>query len=145
VNIYFDVDYTILSAQHTLRPFVKEVFSQLVEDGHAVYVWSGMGLRWSVVHQFELTPLVSGVFSKPITDYLAGLVQFEVTPFPDFVIDDYPGIVEAFSGMYIREYFHPDPDDDQIKQCYDIIREVTATGESTHPRWRKRVEAPVTE
>jgi hypothetical protein len=137
VNIFFDVDYTILSAQDTLRPKVKEVFEQIVADGHTLYVWSGMGLRWPTVRKFELEPLVSGVFNKPISDYLNGIEKFGVKPYPDFVIDDYPGIVECFSGMYCREYFVPDQNDDEMLQCYEIIKQVTETGTSDHPRWRR--------
>lgn len=138
MNIFFDVDYTLVSAQLQLRPGVEEVFEKLLDDGHRIYIWSGMGLRWPVIHRHKLESYVSGVFGKPLSDYVERLPEFEVEPFPDFVVDDYPGIVECFGGMYIREFFMNDPNDDEIHECYRIICDVAATGRSDHPRWRAR-------
>ena len=43
MNIFFDVDYTILGLDNSLRPETKEVFQRLVDEGHLVYIWSGRG------------------------------------------------------------------------------------------------------
>ena len=69
MNLFFDIDYTIVSQSGTLRPRVREVFEQLKKDGHTIYIWSGLGVRPSVVEKHELTPYVSGVFGKPVHTY----------------------------------------------------------------------------
>ena len=106
LHVFFDVDYTILGGyDHSLRPHTVEVFERLRDDGHHVYVWSGEGERWPVVRTHRLEHLVSGVYGKPLHDYRERLHQFNVPVVPDFVIDDYPGIVRCFGGMHVPEYF----------------------------------------
>ena len=51
MNIFFDVDYTILGLDDSLRPGTKETFRKLIDDGHSIYIWSGVGLRWEVVRK----------------------------------------------------------------------------------------------
>ncbi len=136
MNIFFDCDYTILSFDQALRNRTKEVFSRLVEDGHQVYLWSGEGARWSVVRRHELEPYLSGVFAKPLHDFDAGLKRLEVAPMPDFVIDDYPGIVRHFGGYHIPEFYSSRSDDDEeLESVYQVVTEVAATGRTDHPRW----------
>ena len=43
MKIFFDVDYTILGLDDTLRPNTKETFQRLLDDGHEIHIWSGMG------------------------------------------------------------------------------------------------------
>ena len=101
LNIFFDVDDTLISWESRLRPHVHAVFQQLKEDGHVIYVWSGVGLRHDVVERNELAPYVSGVYRKPLYDFRARLREF--TPVdPDFVVDDYPEIVEELGGVQVR-------------------------------------------
>ncbi len=138
MNIFFDVDYTILSADWGLRRHTVEVFSRLVDDGHQVHVWSGEGKRWKVVKDHGLEPFVTGVFAKPIVDYANGLKRYGVDPIPDFIIDDYPQIVEFFGGYHIKDFYMRRDDDDEIQTVYDVICEQIATGTSTNPRWRAR-------
>jgi hypothetical protein len=45
VTLFFDVDYTILSADYTMRPGTQEIFGRLVNYGHQAYISSGEGLR----------------------------------------------------------------------------------------------------
>jgi len=137
VNIFFDVDYTILSVDQVLRRGTREVFGQLVEDGHNVYVWSGEGQRWAVVRHHELEEFVSGVFSKPLQDFDQGLQRLGVSPVPDFVIDDYPEIVRHFGGYHIPEFYHSRHDDDEIHTVRQVIAELEATGQVDNPRWRR--------
>ena len=56
MNIFFDMDYTILSATGRLRPRVVETFNQLREDGHSLYIWSGIGVRVAEVRNLGLLP-----------------------------------------------------------------------------------------
>jgi hypothetical protein len=145
MNIFFDVDYTILGGRDlTLRPGTHEIFTRLRDDGHDVYVWSGEGERWSVVRNHGLEHLVSGVYGKPLHNYKARLEEFRVPVMPDFVIDDYPGIVRCFGGMYISEYFGSplrgrdgalEEEDAEFEVVYDLIKVVAAGGVPEHPRY----------
>jgi hypothetical protein len=140
MNIFFDVDYTILGRDHTLRPGTLEVFERLVDDGHDVYVWSGEGVRWSVVRNHGLEHLVTGVYGKPLLDYENRLVEFGIPVVPDFVIDDYPGIVRAFGGVCVPDYLgkHYGADDREFEVVYAIICSHAAGEVPEHPRYYPR-------
>ena len=138
MNIFFDVDFTILSMDDRLRRGTHDVFGQLVEDGHKVYVWSGKGARWGVVRQHQLEPFLSGVFAKPLEDFDAALLWLRVSPTPDFVVDDYAEIVHHFGGYHIPEFYHSRDDDDELEAVYQVVTELTARGLAAHPRWRPR-------
>ena len=99
MNIFFDVDYTILGMDDSLRPGTKEIFQRLIDDGHLVYIWSGLGPRWEVVRKHKLEKFASGVYEKPTERFMERLVELEVPLVPDFVIDDYPEVVAAFGGQ----------------------------------------------
>ena len=88
LKIFFDVDYTMLAVDSSLRPGTREVFRRLVSDGHQVCVWSGVGIRTSELRKHDLMDLVSGVYRKPIQDYVAGLKKLGVPQWPDLVVDD---------------------------------------------------------
>ena len=136
MHIFFDVDYTILGRDSTLRPGTHDVFTRLREDGHQVYVWSGEGERWGVVRNHGLEELVDGVYGKPLHDYEARLGEFGVPVVPDFVIDDYPGIVRAFGGVCISDYvglnYGHGHDDRELETVYEIIC-THAAGEAARP------------
>ncbi len=120
LNIFWDVDGTLITWDYKLRPHVHDVFEQLVVDGHRVYIWSGMGLRYEIVEGYNLTPLVAGVFRKPLYDFTGRLHEF--TPIrPDFVIDDYREIVDALGGFQIRPPVPPMIGDDQMWAAYDAF------------------------
>jgi hypothetical protein len=121
VNIFFDIDYTILGQDGSLRPGTREVFEQLVGLGHHIYVWSGVGVRWEEVRGAGLEPYVKGVYQKPLSDFNEGLVRFGVPVVPDFVIDDYPRIVEHFGGFCIREYVGRHAPNDEMYAVPDHI------------------------
>jgi hypothetical protein len=124
VNIFFDVDETILGYDDSLRPHVHEVFRQLGVDGHRVYVWSGARTAAGVaevVARHGLGDFVTDCFHKPIVDPHAAWVATGFDVHPDFVIDDYPGIVEAFGGMLIRSYPLDAPSDTEMRRVYDVI------------------------
>ncbi len=105
MKIFFDVDYTILGLDDSLRPGTKENLERLISDGHEIYIWSGMGERWEVVEKHELGPLVSGVYEKPTHHFHERLDELKVPFEPEFVIDDYPEVVGAFGGVWVPPYF----------------------------------------
>ena len=123
MNVFFDMDCTILGMDGSLRPGTVEVFGQLVASGHDVYVWSGMGVRWDEVRRSGLEPFVKGVYRKPLADFRAGLERCGVPVIPDFVIDDYPEIVAHFGGVRIKEYQSRHQKDEEM---YAVLAQIDA-------------------
>ena len=132
LNIYFDCDYTILAMDGSLRPRTREVFSNLIEDEHKVFIWSGVGLRTKDMERLNLMDLISGIFVKPIAEFEDGLDRFSVSPRPDFVIDDHREIVEFFGGVHIEPYYFRASEDGQMDDLYQCIADFAQTGNSTH-------------
>lgn len=122
MNIFFDVDSTLVARDGSLRPRVTDVFQRLLGDGHTIYVWSGVGLRWEVLDRHSLRPYVAGVFLKPLYDYHRGLISMGVTVQPDFCVDDYPEIVWAFGGAIVAPYEYPDPSDKEMERVYQTVQ-----------------------
>lgn len=122
MNIFFDVDYTLITWDYRLRPHVRDVFERLCAEGHTVYLWSGMGRRWEVVERFGLHDLVADCFEKPLYDHVARLSELGVTVRPDFVIDDHAEPVDVFGGFHIPEPRSPLDDDAEMLRAYDAIR-----------------------
>ena len=136
MNVFFDCDYTILSSDQKLRRSTREVFRRLVEDDHRVFLWSGEGARWAVARDHDLERYLSGVFAKPLQDFNAGLKRLHIPVVPDFVIDDYPAIVRHFGGYLIPEfYFSKQDNDDEMETVHQVVTELAATGQASHPRW----------
>jgi len=123
VNVFFDVDETILcSSDESLRPLVRDVFRWLNDEGHAVHVWSGVGLRWREIDQHQLRDLIVGSYLKPMQNYRRSLPLVGVTVEPDFVVDDHPDIVRAFGGHTIKPYLRHDPADREMLAAYEAVR-----------------------
>jgi hypothetical protein len=138
LNIFFDVDYTILAVDGSLRPNTHEVFERLAADGHRIYIWSGMGVRTAEVRRHGLEGHVVDVFEKPLHDYEARLSLFNVNITPEFVIDDYPEIVGVFGGVVVRPYYFPVAGDDEMERVYRIADEFSKTGRSDDGAFRLR-------
>jgi hypothetical protein len=128
VNVFFDVDETLIAYDGSLRPGTRSVFERLVSDGHHVYVWSGRGVRTSEVHRAGLGDLVSGIYQKPLSDFAAGLTRCGIPVRPEFVIDDYPGIVEFFGGLCIRPYHGGAQADNELSDLPDLLRGLGSGG-----------------
>lgn len=114
MNIFFDVDHTIIDSDNRLRPGVRELFETLRAAGHAVYLWSGIGARWEIVQAFDLGALVAGCYDKPLYQYEAMLEPLGIPARPDFVVDDHPHLVHAFGGCVVQRYLSPDPADREM-------------------------------
>lgn len=129
MNIFFDVDETILGYDGSLRPLVKQTFENLVADGHKLFVWSGVRtadiVRTEVVERYGLDSFVSGCYQKPLFDYRQEWVRSGAQVQPDFCVDDHPDVVEAFGGILVKPYYREKPDSD-LDRAYAAIR-VAAT------------------
>ena len=136
MNIFFDVDYTILGLDDSLRPGTTETFQRLMDDGHRLYLWSGVGPRPEVVKRHRLEAYFWGVYEKPIHHYVERLPELGVPLTPDFVIDDYPEVVAAFGGIWVPPYFFKRTGDDQMENVYTIITEYVRDGHSEDKQYR---------
>jgi len=114
LNIFFDVDGTILGEDGTLRPYTRHVFEHLIGAGHRIYIWSGIGIRTADIHGVGLHDLVSGIYVKPLFEFVATLKRYQIPVVPDFVIDDHPRIVEHFGGMLVKRYELADDSDTEL-------------------------------
>jgi hypothetical protein len=132
LTLYFDMDNTLIGDRGQLRPRVTEVLGRLHEEGHALYVWSGVGIRWSEVHTHSLQDFVRDCYHKP----LDGVALEECGHAPDLIIDDIPAIVEEFGGIVVRPYYLENPRDREMERVYRIIQEVQRTGTSGDPAFR---------
>jgi hypothetical protein len=121
VNVFFDVDDTLITWDVKLRPDVVEVFEQLRKDGHDLYLWSGYGPRWEVVRRFDLHAHILDCFWKPLYDYHERLAELKVPFVPDYVVDDHPDIVQAFGGTHIVEAGKPFFEDREMWRAYEEI------------------------
>ena len=130
MNIFFDVDYTILGIDDTLRPGTKETFRRIIQDGHRIHIWSGLGQRWEVIKQHSLQEFASGVYEKPLHDFEERLEELGIPMAPDLVIDDYPEVVSAFGGIWVPPYYFKRIKDDQMERVYQIIQDVDRKGYS---------------
>ena len=107
MNVFFDVDHTIIDADDGLRPGVRELFARLRDEGHRVYLWSGLGARWEVVERHGLGELVSNCFPKPLYAYERMLAPLGIDVRPEFAVDDHPHLVHAFGGCVVTRYLGP--------------------------------------
>lgn len=121
MNIFFDVDKTIIAQNGALRPWVREVFLQLRHDGHQLYVWSGNGIRWRVLQRFGLQDLVLDFYEKPLDDHHRRLPRLGVHTLPDLCVDDHPEIIDVFGGVVVAPYVLPDPSDLEMHRVYATI------------------------
>ena len=136
MNIFFDVDYTIMGADGSLRQNTAETFSKLVADGHKVFVWSGVGVRTAEVRRFGLADCVTNVFQKPLEDFEAALPGLGVFTPPDFIIDDHPEIVRYFGGFICRPYYFRSRQDTEMDEIYQTVCDVVQSGTSEHRAYR---------
>ena len=126
MNIFFDVDETIMGYDGSLRPLVRETFQALVDDGHSIYIWSGVRtgetVRSEVVERHGLTVYVTDCFQKPRWDYREQWRRSGFGVQPDFIVDDYPEIVEEFGGVLIKPYAYARQQDTELERVYVAIR-----------------------
>ena len=142
LDIFFDVDYTILGLDGSLRPWTREVFERLRAEGHRVHVWSGAGDRSAVLREHGIEHLVEACYQKPLANHEAALESHGVPLTPDFVVDDHPEIPAIFGGALVAaytagtpsDYLPREPDEELLRAC-EAAREFAATGASADPRY----------
>ena len=139
MNIFFDVDYTLIGGMDRApRPLVKEVLERLKGDGHDIYIWSGVGLRWKEVNQLEIAHVVRDCFVKPMSNYYQAMKAMNLPAEPEIVVDDFPVVASAFGGISIPAYNFENPDDRVMERVYEVISEYSSTGHSADPIFRTK-------
>ena len=123
---------------NSLRPGTKETLEGLINSGHKMYIWSGVGLRTEVVKRHGLDYLISGIYHKPLYDYHQRLDELGVPLVPDFVVDDYPEIVLAFGGMWIPPYYFGNANDREMERVYRVASQYAKDGTSDDPYFRAK-------
>jgi phosphoglycolate phosphatase-like HAD superfamily hydrolase len=131
MNIFFDVDETIMGYDGSLRPLVRETFQALIDDGHRIFIWSGVRtgetVRTEVVERHGLSRYVSDCFQKPRWDYREQWRRWGSGVDPDFIVDDYPEIVAEFGGVLITPYAYARQQDTELQRVYAAIKQKAAT------------------
>lgn len=125
MNVFFDVDATLIADDKSLRPHVHNVFEKLIEDGHDIYIWSGVGLRWDIIKRHNLQDLIKNCFVKPLWAHHERLSSLGVEPKPDFCVDDHMEIIMAFGGVTVMPYYYPNQRDQEMLRVYDAIRKAS--------------------
>jgi len=121
MNVFFDVDYTLIADDGSLRPHVHEVFQKIKDDGHKIWIWSGVGIRWEVVNRHNLRKYIETCYLKPLSEYRETLIELGVPIVPDFAVDDHSGVVMAFGGVVIKPYYTPNQNDKEMHRVYDEL------------------------
>ena len=122
MNVFFDVDYTLIADDGSLRPHVHEVFQKIKDDGHDIYIWSGVGIRWEVVNRHNLRQYIETCYLKPLSDYKETLIELGVDVMPDFVIDDHSGVPLAFGGVVVKPYYTRNESDEELLRVYEELK-----------------------
>lgn len=122
MNIFFDVDHTLIDSGNRLRPGVRELFARLTAEGHHLYLWSGIGERSEVVEQHDLGPYVAGCHIKPLYQHRRMLGPLGIGVNPDFTVDDHPDLPAVFGGIVVRSFLRYDADDREMERVYAAVR-----------------------
>ena len=90
MNVFFDVLDTLLTDDGVPRPHAREVFRELNEAGHEVYLWSSGGGAYAATAAeiIGATDLVAGCFDK----------RGEPGVGVDFAVDDDASFVGSCGG-----------------------------------------------
>lgn len=121
LNIFFDVDLTIVSPFLELRPQVREVFGLLRQAGHRLYLWSAGGKSYTefVADRLQLRELVEECLSK----------RDPVEVAPDYCVDDMPEYVAPL-GYQVRPYVSGSHQD---LEMLDVLRHILAVTHGSSP------------
>ncbi|HJM89712.1 MAG TPA: hypothetical protein QF624_08805 [Dehalococcoidia bacterium] len=127
LNVFFDVDNTLIMWNGKLRNHVRDVFERLRDGGHTIYVWSGVGIRRWDMKRHELDDFVEEYYIKPLDRHHERLETLGVPMRPDFVIDDHRQVVDAFGGYHVSDM--PGADDAELLDALAAIEEHAASAD----------------
>ena len=103
MNVFFDIQGTLVSGGAP-RSHAREAFSEILELGYGVYLWSSAGSSYaSAAKMLGVEDLISGCYSK------SGRLPITV----DFAVDDQPFLVDLHGGYAIPS-FDGNPEDTEL-------------------------------
>ena len=113
MNVFFDVQGTLVSGG-VPRPHAREVFQEIENLGHHVYLWSSAGSAYcaQAAEILELEDVAYGYFSK------SGSLPVTV----DFIVDDQPHLVEEYGGHKIAP-FDGNPEDEELWRVVEAVNQ----------------------
>jgi hypothetical protein len=118
MNIFFDVQGTLLTEDGDPRPHAREVFLELTEMGHEVCLWStaGEGYAAHAARVLGVEDVVRGHFGKrSVPEHIQ----------VDYAVDDSPSWVERHGGYLVRAY-EGDPWDRELLRVVEAVEAVEA-------------------
>jgi hypothetical protein len=112
MNVFFDVQGTLLTMEEVPRPRAREAFLMLKDSGHDLYLWSSGGARYAAAaaELLVVADLVGGCFDK----------RQEPDVSVDFAVDDDASVVETHGGHRITP-FDGDPRDEELLRVAEAI------------------------
>jgi hypothetical protein len=118
VNVFFDVQSTLLTMEEAPRPRAREAFMMLKGSGHDLYLWSsgGAGYAATAADLLGVADLVSDYFSK----------RSEPDVPVDFAVDDDASMVEAHGGYHIKP-FGGDPWDKELLRAAEAVADASGS------------------
>jgi hypothetical protein len=124
MNIFVDVQGTLLTEDSDPRPHVREFFLKLSDMGHHVYLWSiaGDGYAAHAARVLGVDDVVRGCFGKRS-------VPEDITV--DFVVDDQPSWVEEHSGFLVKAYVG-DPCDQELLGVVEAVEALELHKDDRH-------------
>jgi hypothetical protein len=119
MNVFFDVQGTLLTMEEAPRPCAREAFLRLKEQGHDLYLWSsgGAGYAATAADLLGVADLVEGCLDKR---------QEPEVPVA-FAVDDDAGVVEAHGGHRIKP-FDGDPWDEELLRAAEAVDGASGRG-----------------
>lgn len=122
ISVFFDVDDTLLTWDHRLRPHAREVIGEVSAMGLDVYIWSGVGPRWEVIDVHALRPYVVNCYEKPLSRHRERLKELRIPVVPDHAVDDDEEIVAVFGGTHVPAPFEPLHEDEELLRVLSDVR-----------------------
>jgi hypothetical protein len=112
LNVFFDVQGTLLTMEEAPRPHAREAFLLLKEKNHDLYLWSsgGAGYAATAAELLGVADLVSGCFDK----------RSEPGVPVDFAVDDDASVVEAHGGYRVKP-FDGAPGDGELLRAAEAV------------------------
>ena len=112
MNVFFDVQGTLLTMEEAPRPRAREAFLMLKDQGHDLYLWSsgGAGYAAKAAELLGVADLVSGCLDK----------RQEPDVPVEFAVDDDEAVDEA-QGGYLIAAFDGDPWDEELLRAAEAV------------------------
>lgn len=121
-SVFFDVDDTLLTWDHRLRPHARDVIGEVSALGCDVYIWSGVGARWEILDVHRLRRFVTACYEKPLSRHRERIRELGIPVVPNHVVDDDDEIVSVFSGTHVPAPLEPLNEDVELLRVLVDIR-----------------------